>query len=726
MKHKHNFSSAAAERQDEPPPKSLRTGPAEGPVHGSGVARTPGLEAVGEGRARVVIEGVSPEIDGGKYPIKRVVGDSIVVEADIFADGHDRLSAVVCYREGGAQEWSEAPMTPLVNDRWRGKFQVNRLGIGHYTIEGWIDRFESWRQDTQKKVQANQDVAVELLAGAQLLEQAAARAGEADRAQLAQWAQVIGGPGRRSEAGEQLAQVVRSSDKAAMREIILLALSDEVAAVAARYPDRRFASRYERELRFVVDPLLARFGAWYEMFPRSCPERKARHGTFQDVEAHLPRLAQMGFDILYFPPIHPIGRAFRKGKNNSTVCEPVDPGSPWAIGSAEGGHKSIHPELGTLEDFRRLVARARNEYKLEIALDLACQCAPDHPYVREHPEWFKKRPDGSIQYAENPPKKYQDIYPIHFECEDWAGLWREIKSVVDFWIEQGVRVFRVDNPHTKALRFWEWLIAEVKAARPEVIFLAEAFTRPKLLYHLAKLGFSQSYNYFPWRNTRHELTTYLTELTQPPVSEFCRPNLWPNTPDILTQYLQYGGPPAFKARLILAATLGASYGIYGPAFELCANQAREPGSEEYLASEKYEIKSWDLSSYQNLSDLIQRVNQIRHENPALQLNEGLRFHPSDNDQFIAYSKRTPDLSNLIVTVVNLDSHYTQRGWLDFSPAELGIAQTEQYQMHDLLTDARYLWRGSHNYIELNPALIPAHIFRVRQRVRTEQDFDYYL
>jgi starch synthase (maltosyl-transferring) len=709
MKHKNDFSPAVAEGHDEPGANVARTEPSEGPVKGSGVAGTAGLETVGEGRARVVIEGICPEIDGGKYPIKRVVGDSIIVEADIFADGHDRLSAVLCYREAGAQEWSEAPMKPLVNDRWRGEFRVSRLGIGHYTIEGWIDAFESWRQDTQKKVQANQDVAVELLAGARLIEEAAARAEQADRAQLEQWAQVIRGAG-----------------KAAMQETIRLALSDEVAMVVARYPDRRFASRYERELPFVVDPLLARFGAWYEMFPRSCPERKAWHGTFQDVEAHLARIAQMGFDILYFPPIHPIGRAFRKGKNNSRICEPGEPGSPWAIGSEEGGHKSIHPELGTLEDFRRLVGRARDEYKVEIALDLAYQCAPDHPYVREHPEWFKKRPDGSIQYAENPPKKYQDIYPLDFECEDWADLWRELKSVVDFWIEQGVRVFRVDNPHTKALRFWEWLIAGVKAARPEVIFLAEAFTRPKLLYRLAKLGFSQSYNYFPWRNTRHELAAYLTELTQPPVSEFCRPNLWPNTPDILTQYLQYGGPPAFKARLILAATLGASYGIYGPAFELCVNQAREPGSEEYLASEKYEIKSWDLSSYQNLSDLIQRVNRIRHENPALQLNQGLRFHPTDNDQFLAYSKRTPDLSNLIVTVVNLDSHYTQRGWLDFSPSELGVAQTEQYQMHDLLTDARYLWRGSHNYIELNPAFIPAHIFRVRQRVRTEQDFDYYL
>jgi starch synthase (maltosyl-transferring) len=433
----------------------------------------------------------------------------------------------------------------------------------------------------------------------------------------------------------------------------------------------------------------------------------------------------MGFDVLYFPPIHPIGRSFRKGKNNNPDCRPDESGSPWGIGAAEGGHKAIHPELGTVEDFKRLVEKARG-LKIEIALDIAWQCSPDHPWVREHPAWFKKRPDGSIQYAENPPKKYQDIYPLDFETEDWQALWHELKSVIDFWIEQGVRVFRVDNPHTKALPFWEWLIAKVKAARPEIIFLAEAFTRPKLMYALAKLGFTQSYNYFPWRNTKHELTEYFTELAKPPVKEFFRANLWPNTPDILTQYLQYGGRPAFMARLILAATLGASYGIYGPAFELCVNKPREAGGEEYLDSEKYEIKDWNLGQPGNLTDLISRVNRIRRENPALQANDLLEFHLVDNDQIIAYTKTTPELDNVILVVVNLDPHHAQAGWLNLSLKKLGIEPDTAYQAHDLLTQERYLWNGAKNFVRLDPAFVPAAIFRLRRRVRTERDFDYFL
>ncbi len=661
-----------------------------------------------DGRRRARIEDVTPQIDDGSYPIKRVVGDKVVVEADIFADGHDQLAAVILYRQAGEGKWSEAPMRLVVNDRWRGEFQVSQLGRAAYSVEAWVDSFASWRHDTQKKVRAGQDVGVELLGGAELLAEAGARAHGVDAKRLINWAQEI-------RQGEPVSNESRAS----------LALSEEVALLASKYPDRSLATRYQRELGVVVDPKIAEFGSWYEMFPRSCPGRKGPHGTFQDVQAHLPKIADMGFDILYFPPIHPIGKAFRKGRNNNPVCEPDEPGSPWGIGSPEGGHKAIHPELGTLADFRELVRRAR-ELKIEIALDIAYQCSPDHPYVKEHPEWFRKRPDGSIQYAENPPKKYQDIYPINFESEAWRELWQELKSVIDYWIEQGVRIFRVDNPHTKGLPFWEWMIGEVKKAHPEAVFLAEAFTRPKLMYALAKLGFTQSYNYFPWRNTKDELIEYFTESTQTEVREFFRPNLWPNTPDILTQYLQYGGRPAFIVRLILAATLGASYGIYGPPFELCLHQAREFGSEEYLDSEKYEIRSWDLDTPDNLSALIKRVNRIRRENPALHRNQGLVFHPIDNENLIAYTKSSDDLSNIILAVVNLDPHHVQRGWLELPSRELAIQGHRNYQMHDLLTGSRYLWHGARNYVELDPQFAPAHIFRLRQHVRTEQDFDYYL
>jgi len=475
----------------------------------------------------------------------------------------------------------------------------------------------------------------------------------------------------------------------------------------------------------VVDREKARFSIWYEMFPRSCALEPGRHGTFKDCEARLPYIAAMGFDVLYFPPIHPIGHTHRKGRNNNPVANPDDPGTPWAIGSEEGGHKSIHPQLGTVEDFQSFVAKAR-EYDIEIALDIAFQCSPDHPYVKEHPEWFHWRPDNTVQYAENPPKKYEDIYPLEFETENWQELWEELKSIVLFWIEQGIRIFRVDNPHNKPFRFWEWLITDIKMSYPDVIFLSEAFTRPKVMYQLAKLGFTQSYTYFAWRNTKLELTQYFTELTQTEVREYFCPSLWSNTPDILTEYLQFGGRPAFMARLVLAATLGSSYGIYGPAFELCENRPREPGSEEYLDSEKYEIKSWDIARPDSLKDFIARVNRIRRENAAFHSDWSLRFHEVDNEQLICYSKRTDDLSNVVLVVVNLDPHHTQSGWVEFSLEELGIDPQKPYQMHDLLSDARYLWQGSRNYVELNSQIVPAHIFRMRRRVRTERDFDYYM
>jgi starch synthase (maltosyl-transferring) len=644
---------------------------------------------------RVVIDAVAPEIDAGRFPIKRTVGEPVVVEADVFADGQDVLAGVLMYQRGGAAGWTEVPLVPLGNDRWRAEFIVTEIGRYRYTLEAWIDRFASWARDLHARVEAGQDVAGELVSGADLILAAARRAAEPDAARLAAWAEIVRTKGERA---------------------VRLALSPEVSDEMSRYPPREEAARYDRELVVTVDRERARFSAWYEMFPRSCAARPGRHGTFADCEARLPYVAAMGFDVLYLPPIHPIGRSHRKGKNNAESAGPSDPGSPWAIGGPEGGHTAIHPDLGTLADFRHLMETARKA-GIEIALDLAFQCSPNHPYVTEHPEWFRRRPDGTIQYAENPPKKYQDIYPLDFETPAWRALWDELHGVVRFWMEHGVRIFRVDNPHTKPFPFWEWLLGEITRERPDVLFLAEAFTRPKIMYRLAKLGFTQSYTYFAWRNTKQELTEYFTELTQTPVREFFRPHLWPNTPDILTEFLQTGGPPAFAVRLVLAATLGASYGIYGPAFELAENRSAAPGSpppasEEYLDAEKYEIKTWDVDRPDSLRDLITRVNRIRRENPALHSDRSLRFHPVDNDQLLCYSKQTPDRENVILTVVNLDPRNRQSGWTDLSLQVLGLQPDRPYAATDLLGGARYLWRGSRTYIDLSPALSPAHVFRL--------------
>jgi len=487
-------------------------------------------------------------------------------------------------------------------------------------------------------------------------------------------------------------------------------------AQRSRDPDVEF--QHEPPLAAIVDRERARYSTWYEMFPRS-------QGTLRDCVARLPDIAAMGFDVLYLPPIHPIGEAFRKGANNSLEPKAGEPGSPWAIGNRAGGHKAIHPELGTLEDLRLLVAKAK-ALGIELALDIAFQASPDHPYVKEHPEWFLKRPDGAIQYAENPPKKYQDIYPFHFEGDAWRELREELKSVVEFWMTQGVCIFRVDNPHTKPFAFWEWLITDIHRLRPDIIFLAEAFTRPKPMYRLAKLGFTQSYTYFTWRNTKQELTEYFTQLAKPPVSDFFRPNLWPNTPDILPEYLQFGGRTAFMVRLALAATLSANYGIYGPAFELMEREPREPGSEEYLNSEKYQLRQWDLERADSLRDFITRVNRIRRENPALQGDRALTFHDLDNESLIAYSKTTADHEDSVLTIVNLDPHHTQSGWLDLDLPQLGLPADKSFQAHDLLSGARFLWQGGRNYVSLDPAHTPAHIFRIRRKVRTERDFDYFL
>jgi starch synthase (maltosyl-transferring) len=659
-----------------------------------------------EGRRRAVVEGLAPQVDDGRFPIKRTVGDRVVVEADAFLDGHDVVTVVLLHRRAAVSGWSEVPMVALGNDRWRAEFTVNHLGRYLYTVTAWADRFETWRRDLAKRVEAGQDVGVDLLVGAALVADAAERADDDDRAMLETWATELRGDG--SLAG-------RTS----------LARDADLAELMARHPDRRLATTYDRELPVVVDPIRARFSTWYELFPRSTSPEPGRHGTFRDVIDRLPYVAGMGFDVLYLPPIHPIGRTFRKGVNNATRAGPADPGVPWAIGGPEGGHTAIDPDLGTLDDFHELITAAERR-GISIALDLAFQCSPDHPFVREHPTWFRQRPDGSVQYAENPPKKYEDIYPFDFESPDWRELWAALADIVRYWVGQGVSILRVDNPHTKPFPFWAWLIDQIKAEHPDVLFLAEAFTRPKVMYRLAKIGFSQSYTYFTWRNSKEELTEYFTELTRTNLREFFRANAWPNTPDILHEVLQHGGRPAFEFRLVLAATLSASYGIYGPAFELMEHTAREPGSEEYLNSEKYELRHWDIDRPDSLAPLVGRVNRIRHEHRALQANDGLEFHPISDERLIAYSKRTADLSDVVLTIVNLDPHHVRGGTLELPLEELGIDPAGPYEAEDLLNGTTYLWQGPRNRLELDPATSPASVLHIRPRLRSEAEFENYL
>ena len=643
-----------------------------------------------EGRSRVVIENVEPQLNCGRFPIKRIVDDLVSVEADVFGDGHDEVRARLLWKQEGDTVWQTTEMRPLGNDRWQGEFPVKQVGRYRYTLVGEIDHFGTWRSDLKKRVAAQQDLELPFATGAILLEQVQRRATKEDSAKLVAWAKAL----RRG-----------SKDSATLD----LALQDELTATIKRYPDIWLETWYDRELEIVVDREKARFSAWYELFPRSWSTTPGKHGTLRDVTSRIDYVAEMGFDVLYLPPISPIGKSFRKGKNNAVEAAPGEEGSPWAIGSPEGGHTAIHPALGTMADFKALVARAR-QLKMEIALDIAFQCSPDHPWVTEHPEFFKKRPDGSIQYAENPPKKYQDIYPLDFESSDWQGLWEALKGVFSFWMDKGVLLFRVDNPHTKAFPFWEWVIPELKAQNPDVLFLAEAFTRPRVMERLAKLGFSQSYTYFTWRDTKEELTRYMLELTTTSVREYFRPNFWPNTPDILPAHLQTGGLPAFRSRLVLAATLAANYGIYGPAFELGENTPAKPGSEEYLNSEKYEIKSWDLQDPASLKPLITKLNQIRRQNPALQTNERLHFHPTDNPSLMCYSKRTA--GNIVLAVVNLDPFLVQTGWVDLDLDVLGLRPEDTFEVYDLLADHSYRWRGSRNYVALRPAETPAHLFRV--------------
>jgi starch synthase (maltosyl-transferring) len=647
--------------------------------------------AIDAPRRTVVIESIEPAVDGGRYPIKREVGAVLEVSADIFKDGHDVLVAYLRYRHDGDRGWHETPMRHVDNDRWAGAFTLAAIGRYRFTIEALAEPFRSWLADLEKRYAGGQDLASALGEGLALLRASASRASTAaDRAALAAYAERMEGAPVATEA------VAVASDPA-------------LAALMARYLDRSEATWAERELEVIVDPERARFSAWYEFFPRSGTSLD-RSATFKEAEAQLARAAAMGFDVVYLPPIHPIGRTHRKGRNNALVAAAGDPGSPWAIGSAEGGYTAVHPDLGTLEDFDRFV-QAAGQLGLEVALDFAIQCSPDHPWVREHPEWFFHRPDGTIKYAENPPKKYQDIYPLNFQGDAAPALWEEMRRILEFWIGRGVSTFRVDNPHTKPVKFWEWLIGAVKAAHPEVVFLAEAFTRPKMMKVLAKSGFTQSYTYFTWRNTKQELIDYLTEITTPPVAEYFRGNLWPNTPDILHETLQRGGPPAFKTRLVLAATLSTLYGIYS-GYELCENVPREPGSEEYLNSEKYEYTARDWDAPGNLVDYITRINRIRHENRALHDYTNLRFYGAENSNVLFYGKMTRERDNAVFVAVNLDPFAAHGSAVDLPIAELGIDAAQSYRVHELVGDQWYEWTGARNYVELHPNVEPAQIFVV--------------
>jgi starch synthase (maltosyl-transferring) len=675
-----------------------------------------GIREDGELRShgRVIIERVWPEIDGGRFPIKRTSGERVTVSADMFADGHDLLAGVVKYRRvrrpGAVAQpdpratdpaWHEVPLAPRDNDRWEATFTVTAIGEYEYTVEAWIDRFASWLKGLIAKADAAQDVSSELLEGAALIECAAGPL-----------ATTAGTPAEPALQLLEIADTLRNARLPQMARVFAARDASLRALMGAR-PDRTASTVYDRTLRVVVDSERARFGAWYEMFPRSVTPDPSRSGTFREAETRLPDIAAMGFDVVYLPPVHPIGTTHRKGRNNALIAAPGDPGSPWAIGSSAGGHTALEPGLGGFDDFDRFVALA-NRLGLAVALDIAFQASPDHPWVREHPQWFRHRPDGSIKYAENPPKKYQDIYPIDFDTADQAGLWTALRDVFLFWIGHGVRIFRVDNPHTKSLRFWEWAIADIRGTHPDAIFLAEAFTRPKVMRYLAKAGFTQSYTYFTWRNSSHELREYLTELTKTELQEYMRPNFFANTPDILHEYLQTGGRAAFEVRLILAATLAASYGIYS-GFELCENEPVRTGSEEYVDSEKYQIKPRDWNQAESLRELIARVNQIRRDHRALQQNATLTFYDTDNPHVLWFGKTEPHPpgAGRVLVCVNTDPRWTQSGYVQVPIWEMGIDARERFDVHDLLDGGRYTWRGEWNFVKLDPSQRVAHVFVIR-------------
>ncbi len=657
--------------------------------------RTPGIDTDSP-PSGILIERVWPELDCGRYPVKREVGDLLEVSADIFKEGHDQIAAVLRYRRWYDDEWAEAEMRFVDNDRWSGSVLLADNTRYRYTIEAFPDRYGTWRDEVAKKAEAGLDVALELREGEAILVEALTRAAGEDRATI-----------------EEAIGVARVGSQAAAVHHLL---GEPVEAAVRRNRSRAGAKTYDRELEVVVDRVAARYAAWYEFFPRSAGTVPGRSATFAEAAGRLPVIAAMGFDVVYFPPIHPIGRSFRKGPNNSLVTGPNDPGVPYAIGSEEGGHDAIEPGLGTLEDFRALVGAARG-HGIEVALDFAVNASPDHPWVREHPDWFHIRPDGSIRYAENPPKKYQDIYPINFDTPDWRNLWEELKRIVVFWIDQGVTMFRVDNPHTKPTVFWEWLIGEVQKTHPEAVFLSEAFTRPKVMKALAKAGFTQSYTYFTWRNFKRELIEYFTELTQSEVKEYLRGNLFVNTPDILPYILQEGGRPAFKMRLALAATLSSVYGMYS-GYELC-EATPVPGKEEYLNSEKYDYKVWDWDRPGNIIDYVAAINRVRREHPALHEYDNLRFHGSDDENVLCYGKATPDRSDVVVAVVNVDPFGAHETTIHLPLEELGIDPEEPYRAHDLLTGETHLWTGPDQRLRLDPEEEPARLFALQPWVRVE-------
>ena len=643
---------------------------------------------------RVAVEDVWPRVDEGRVPIRRVPGESVEVYADVFADGVAGLRALVKWRPAEERTWKSSEMRPVGNDRWRGSFRALAPGEYQYTVEGWVDPYLTWRTMLDRRVEAGSVRRVDLEEGAEIL------AGIARR--------------MRGAAGVRVsvhAARVRDAAARSVEEAVREASSPDLLEAVAAYPEVGQVGRYPLSLPLVVDPPRAGHSAWYELFPRSTSPQAGRPGTFRDLRARLPYIAGLGFDVVYLPPIHPIGRAHRRGPNNAPNPPADAPGSPWAIGSELGGFTSVHPELGTLEEFRATVDEARR-HGLEVALDLAYQCSPDHPWVTEHPDWFHQLPDGSIRTAENPPKKYDDIYPLDFGTKDWSALWTALKGVVDFWVDQGIRRFRVDNPHTKPFEFWRWLIADVRARHPDVLFLAEAFTRPKVMYRLAKVGFTHSYTYFAWRTTGPEIVEYFQELSNGEVAEFFRPHLWPNTPDILTEQFQSGKRSVFLQRLVLAATLSSHYGIYGPAYELQEHVPLEPGKEEYRDSEKYAVRHWTLDGPKSLAPEVRKVNRVRRDHPALRSGRRVVFHSTDNGQLLAYSRRTEDASDVMLVVVNLDPDSPQSGWTALDLDELGVRPDAAFAVHDLWTDERYRWRGSRNFVRLDPRVAPAHLLHV--------------
>ncbi|MFY7742707.1 MAG: alpha-1,4-glucan--maltose-1-phosphate maltosyltransferase [Flavobacterium sp.] len=643
-----------------------------------------------QNQTRIIIESVKPQLDGGSFYIKRIVNQKVIVSAHVFADGHDVVECCVKFKYEKDKKWSEVRMSPTENDEWEAEFIVEKQGFYSYFIEGWVDYALNWQHGTERKIKDNQHVKSELLEGAEYCQAILKEVTKEEKAYLN--------------------SVIKAFQDAKLYDsAIEIALSDELHQIFKKYPTRTLANS-SAELKVYVDRKKALFSTWYEFFPRSASETPGKHGTFKDCERLLPRVAEMGFDTLYFPPIHPIGEVNRKGKNNATTAEKGDVGSPWGIGSKHGGHKSTHPELGTIDEFKSLVKKAQS-MGIEVAMDYALQAAPDHPYVKDFPQWFKWRPDGTVQYAENPPKKYQDIQPIYFESGDWKNLWKELLDVALFWVEEcGIRVFRVDNPHTKPFYFWGWLIGEIKKKHPDVLFLSEAFTRPKIMNELAKQGFTQSYTYFTWRNTKAELIEYLTELTQTEQKEFFRPNFWPNTPDILPFALQTGNESVYLQKYFLAATLSSSVGIYGPAYEYLVHQPMAKGKEEYLNSEKYEVYHWDWEAKNKLTTLITRINHLRKQQESLQQTNNIIFCKTDNEQLIAYYKFNDAKTDHTLMICSLNAQNPLQAVVRLPLEEIG---NQPVKVTDLITGNSYYWDREWNFVELHPAL-PFHLFKIER------------